>query len=558
MNATSSSASEKSPIVAILGCGKFVEGKVGWAIGHNHAQGWLTAFPQARLHAVDPSAENLRAFGERFQVPPENLFARADDLYAALTPEYVSVCTWPALHAPQVIEAANRGVKGIACEKPLALDGQEIAEMVAACEKSGTRLVVGHQRVHCPVFELARDLVAEGKLGDGLVMEARVQDGWDVLSWTTHWFDMASFIFGAEPESVLAGADYTGARLYQHAVENSSAVFVQFRGGAQGIFISGPPSADGYSIHIRGSRGHLRILGDTLKLFTEEGFSSFSRPDTVSGGFRELMASLVDAVENQTTPRCDISRARFGTEIAFAAHESARTRRVVSLPATARFAPLEVLAHPARPLPLSLQGKVVLLADDHFGSRGRHGLAAALRDITGSEVTDLEAAAGLRDSDLAEAGLVVIYHTHGEASPETRQALTAWVKAGRPLLLVHCAVGAWPAWEEYLQWCGRVWAWGRSEHPYEPSSLIPEAGSSFPWAEAWLPKDEIFTLLEKHGEVVDHCSVRMSTGEHPAAWTSREQPNIAAWIPGHREDIYLLPAQREGLRTMLEKILPQS
>ena len=548
-----SSSSSRITTVAVFGCGKRSDGKVGWAIGHAHAQGWIAAVPNLRLCAADPSPENLQAFGDRFNLPPENLFSSTDALYAALTPDYVSVCTWPKLHAEQVIEAAGKNVKGIACEKPMALDGAEMDSMIKACQKSGTRMVVAHQRRHLPAFERARQLIAERKLGDGLVLEARVKDGWDMFSWTTHWLDMASFLLDARPESVLAGIDFTGERRYQHAVENSSTVFVEFSGGRQAIFISGPASADGFSIHVRGSLGYLNVCGSTVRLFTEEGFSTFTEPDAASGGFGPMLASLVDAAENGTTPRCDVGATHLGTALALAAQESARTRRTIQLPMSPRFAPLEILAHPATPTLSALPGRVVLMADDHYGSLGRHGLADALREVTGQEVVDLEAANGLTPADVTAAGLLVIYHTQKDPSPETREVLTSWIGQGKPLLMAHCAVGAYTDWPEYQQWCGRVWDWGKSKHPHEPSEL--RADVAFPWTGAWLPKDEVFTLLGDRSEVTDHCFVRISSGEFPAAWVSKRWPNIAAWIPGHRGDLYALPVMRDGLRTMIQKAL---
>jgi len=106
---------------AVIGCGKFNPGKEGWAIGHTHAEAYMLANPSIRLLGVDPNPENLAAFGKRFGVVAEDLFASTEALYAALTPDVVSVCTWPKLHAEQVIEAAMNGVRGILCEKPMAL-----------------------------------------------------------------------------------------------------------------------------------------------------------------------------------------------------------------------------------------------------------------------------------------------------------------------------------------------------------------------------------------------------------------------------------------------------
>lgn len=541
--------------VAILGCGKRSTTKEGWAIGHAHARGWLAAVPNLRLCGVDPSPENLQAFGETFNLPAENLFPSTDALYAALTPDYVSVCTWPSLHAPQVLEAAAKKVKGIACEKPMALDGQEMKSMIDACQTSGTRMVVMHQRRHMPVFEKARQLIADGKIGDGLVLEGRVQDGWDMLSWTSHWFDMAGYLLDATPETILAGCDCTGERRYKQAVENAATVFVEFSGGKQAIFISGPASPEGYNIVVRGSKGLLRMSNNVIKLYTEEGFSTSTEPDAVAGGFGPILGSLVDAVEKGTMPRCDVSLSHWGTTLSYAAQESARTRRTITLPMATRFAPLEVLANPSQPASLGLTGRVVLLADDHYGSGGRTGLAAALRQVTGQEVVDLPVEQGLSEEAVAGAGLLVIYHTQKEPSDATRSVLTAWVAQGKPLLIAHCAVGAYPEWSDYQQWCGRTWDWGKSQHPYEPSQLQAVAGSGFPWSEAWLPKDEVFILLGDRSPVTDVCSVRISSGTHPAAWISKRWPNIAAWIPGHREDLYVLPVMQEGLRTMIQNTL---
>ena len=171
-------------IAAVLGCGKAMDGKVGWAIGHAHAEGWLAADPTVRLVGVDPSVENLASFGRAFDLAPADLFPTAEAMYAAITPDFVSVCTWVGLHAELVIEAAGNGVRGIVCEKPMASDVGEIRRMVDACAESGVRLAIAHQRRYDPMFLAARALIREGAIGDGLVLEARVGNDWDMLEWT--------------------------------------------------------------------------------------------------------------------------------------------------------------------------------------------------------------------------------------------------------------------------------------------------------------------------------------------------------------------------------------
>ncbi|MCU0792010.1 MAG: Gfo/Idh/MocA family oxidoreductase [Opitutaceae bacterium] len=535
-------------IAAVIGCGKFVEGKEGWAIGHAHADAYRQADPALRLVGVDINPDNLRAFGERFGVAPADLFTSTDAMYAALTPHYVSVCTWPKLHAPQVIEAAARGVRGIVCEKPMALDGAEIDAMLAACERAGTRLAIAHQRCYNAPYVLAKRLLDQGAIGEHPVLEARVGDGWDILSWSVHWFDLTHWLFDAAPLSVLAGVDHTGARRYQHAVENASVIFAEYPGDRQAIFITGPHNHHGEvgDLFIRGTRGFMRIRGD-VEVWNEAGYTRQAARAEGPTDFHALVLDLFNAVETGAPMRCDASRTANSTRTAYAAHESARLRRVIHAPFQTGFAPLEVLQHPPRPaLPA---GRVVLFADEHFGSGGREGIAEAITELTGTAPLVIDATKGLTAADLADAGALLLYHTQSEPSDSTRAALTTWVESGKPTVFVHCACGGYPNWDAYKQWAGRVWVWGPggSEHPYEPCTLTPLGAGVGDLASAWLPLDEVFIKLASTSETEDLAEVQISSGRYPAAWRSKRWPNITAWIPGHRREMWTLPALREGL-----------
>lgn len=539
---------------AIIGCGKGVEGKEGWAIGHTHAQGWLAAFPDLALYGVDISKENLEAFGKRFGLPPERLFNSTDELYRTLTPDYVSVCTWPRLHAPQTIEAAERGVKGITCEKPLALNVGEIREMLEACNKAGAKLAVGHQRRLEPVFQLAKKLLHERAVGDKWVLEARVPDGWDILSWTTHWFDMANFFFDAVPTRVLAGMDHHGNRRYQHAVEENSVVFAEYPGDRQAIFVTGPPNPNGAQIVIRGTEGLLRVT-DNVEVFNRQGYRLHEPEAPLPGGsFALLFRQLVAAVEEGKPMECSAEVCAAGTELAYAAYESALTRKAVAFPVTTQFAPFEILQHP--PKPALKPGRIMLLADEHFGSGGREGIRDALAEVTGREIITIDAARGITAADLEEAAYLLLYHTQAEANATTQSTLRDWVGRSQPLVLVHAALGAYPKWEEYAQWAGRVWVWNESQHPHQESILrtSAEGGKIFGWAEAWLPHDEVFIKLGERSPCRDLFSVEIPEGTFPAAWINERQANIGVWVPGHRNDLWTVPVMREGIIRLLQAV----
>lgn len=538
----------------VIGCGKRGEGKVGWAIGHAHGVGWLAADPSVRLLGVDLSPENLAAFGERFKLPKENLFSSTDALYAALTPDFVSVCTWPGLHAPMTIEAAKRGVKGVVCEKPMALNVGQMKQMTEACAASGTRLTIAHQRRYNATFGLARKLLHEGAIGDAWVFEGRVGDDWDVLSWTVHWFDMANFFFDGKPQWVLAGADHTGERRYGHAVENASTIFAQYDHDRQAIFVTGPA---GYGITVRGSKGMIRIAEPAVHVYNESGYHVHQ---PVAGAFEDdygrLMKELIGAAGTDKPILCGVENCAAGTEIAYAAHESARTMRKVSLPLDTLFAPLEIVQQqPRLALPA---GKVALLADEHFGSGGREGITEAITALTGEVPMQLDARQSVTQAALSGVGLLVMYHTQADADETTRSTIKQWVESGRPLLLLHAALGAWPKWEEYGQWAGRVWAWGEngSEHPHEASELcvIDEKFTRLSWQRAKLPMDEVFIKLAQRAPVRDVVNVTIPQGTFPAAWISASKPNVGVWVPGHRRDLWQVPAMRQGLAAMAQAI----
>lgn len=69
------------------------------------------------------------------------------------------------LHAEWTLRAAGAG-KHVLCEKPLAMSATQAQEMVDACRTSGVRLMEAFMyRLH-PLWVRARELVAEGRIGE--------------------------------------------------------------------------------------------------------------------------------------------------------------------------------------------------------------------------------------------------------------------------------------------------------------------------------------------------------------------------------------------------------
>ena len=106
-----------------------------------------------------------------------------------------------------MVEAAcAAGAKGIVCEKPMAVDLAGCDRMLAAAERSGAVLVVGHQRRLQAKFVRARALIEEGAIGEPELLCGIA--GGDLLTDGTHTVDALRFFAGdAEVAWVMGSVD---------------------------------------------------------------------------------------------------------------------------------------------------------------------------------------------------------------------------------------------------------------------------------------------------------------------------------------------------------------
>lgn len=85
-------------------------------------------------------------------------------------PEIVSIASPPDLHAQQIVDCAEHGVRGIFCEKPLAPTLREADELIRVCEERGVKLTINHARRGDPYVRRTRDLLAAGEIGTVLTV----------------------------------------------------------------------------------------------------------------------------------------------------------------------------------------------------------------------------------------------------------------------------------------------------------------------------------------------------------------------------------------------------
>ena len=170
---------------AIIACGM---------IARVHTRGWLGVPGQpTEIGALaDTNPDARREFGEFFAVGEEHRYSDYREMLDKERPDFVDICSWHQQHAEMVIAAAARGPKAILCQKPMAVDLGEADEMLTACERNGVKLIIAYQRPHHANWLKARDLLAEGVIGD--VLQVQMEDGGNLLNNNSHNVRLALFL----------------------------------------------------------------------------------------------------------------------------------------------------------------------------------------------------------------------------------------------------------------------------------------------------------------------------------------------------------------------------
>jgi predicted dehydrogenase len=188
------------------------------------------------------------------------------------------------LHYPQAKAALLAG-KHVVCEKPLAMDTKESAELVALAKEKNLVNAVNFNIRFYPLSQQARAMIQSGDIGDVYIVQGSYLQDWLLFpsdwNWRlepelggdmravadigSHWLDLLTFITGQEVESVFADfktflpvrqkpstpPDTFGGKLETSIeyveqpihTEDYATVLLQFNGGARGVLTVSQVSA---------------------------------------------------------------------------------------------------------------------------------------------------------------------------------------------------------------------------------------------------------------------------------------------------------------------------
>jgi predicted dehydrogenase len=325
--------------VGIIGCGRpwKSEGATGFGMSNYHAHGY-TASPDAAIVALaDLNLDNARAF--QAVHGGEQIYTNYREMLAKERLDIVSISTWPHLHAPMVIAAAEAGVRAIHCEKPMAPSYADALRMVEACEAHGAQLTFNHQRRFAAPFIAARDLLRSGAIGELQRLEGTCDNLFD---WGTHWFDMFGFYNGESPASwVIGQVDWRdGATIFGVTVEGQAISHFAYANGVQGLLLTGRGATPRLGNRLIGSEGVIELaLGTGVVRVRGRGDAAWREvavPQDEGASLGEVVGrgvlDLIDALKTGREPELAGRRALRASELIFGTYESARRGGRIDLP----------------------------------------------------------------------------------------------------------------------------------------------------------------------------------------------------------------------------------
>jgi predicted dehydrogenase len=130
------------------------------------------------------NTELAQAFAAQTGV--ERAVADYNELLADAAIEAVHICTPNALHYP-IAKAAMLAGKNVLCEKPLATTVAEARELVDLAKEKNLANCLNHNLRFYPVVQQMRAMIANGTLGDILVVQGTYSQDWLLYDTDFNW-----------------------------------------------------------------------------------------------------------------------------------------------------------------------------------------------------------------------------------------------------------------------------------------------------------------------------------------------------------------------------------
>ena len=327
------------------------------AIARKHAQAYRNI--GFRLVAC---TNTTRERGQQFAAETGAEFVATDDeLCRRGDIDFVDVCTFPAYRL-RAVELCAEHHKHVLVQKPMAVDLETAAKMLATARNAGIQLgVVSQHRFDESILFLRRAL-GDGRLGRIIQADAyvkwyrsneyyarpikgswQVEGGGALITQAIHQVDLLLYLIGAV-EEVSAMWQLGGT----HAIESedSVAAVLRYTSGAIGVIQASTSLWPGYpeQVAIHGTKGTAIVTGDQLTAWdvrddagepapiAQRAASGASDPMAISlAPFERQFIDFREACREGRTPACSGEDGYRALELVRAIYESCAEGRRVSL-----------------------------------------------------------------------------------------------------------------------------------------------------------------------------------------------------------------------------------
>lgn len=319
-------------------------------MGAGHARIW-NELPETELLAVyDIRPEPTAALAALYGIEP------CGSIEAALnTPgvDLVSICTDDQSHLDPCLMAAREG-KHILVEKPLATTLEDADAIIEACSEYDVKLMVGHVVRFDARYQVARQAVEAGEVGDVIQVYGRrnnwLSSGQRIGPRTSvafflgcHDLDLMRWVSGSDVRRVYA--ESASKALRDIGAEDSIFTVMKFENEAVGCLETcwavpntQPNSLDA-RLEIVGTKGRVavRVGSDEIEISTQEGAH---RPDFTYGpiihdrqygALRAQLEHFARCIVSDEEPLISPADARAAVELCVAIHRSLETGQPVTL-----------------------------------------------------------------------------------------------------------------------------------------------------------------------------------------------------------------------------------
>ncbi len=334
---------EKKLGFGIIGCG---------VIADFHANALHELSNDSQLLGVcDVVYDAAEKFAKRHNT---KAYQNAEEMLADPNIDIVNICTPSGYHHLSVIAAAKAG-KHIICEKPLAINREQLDEIERVVKETGVVVSVISQNRYAKSVKRAKKAIEEGRLGtivcaDIYMKYHRSQEYYDSGSWRgTKRIDgggalMNQGIHGVDLLLHLAGdikKVYAISKTLVHniEVEDTLSAVVEYANGATGVIQATTSVYPGYprNLQINGNRGSVALNetsiinwdimdsgNEDVVYFPPLGSHGASNPTAFSAeGHVFQIADMIEAVRTGNKPLSGLEDGRKAVDVILAIYKSA-------------------------------------------------------------------------------------------------------------------------------------------------------------------------------------------------------------------------------------------